>query len=76
MSETIAPFADLVAKRKATSKPQNDNDGLASMESINNILRALEGMQEQVQALTDVVVEQDKRLEKLERRKIIRGIGS
>ena len=44
--------------------------------AIKNILQALEGMQAQVQTLTDLVVEQDKRIEKLERRKIIRGIGS
>lgn len=42
-------------------------DKAEDMGAIENLLRAIEGMQSQVQALTDLVIEQDKRIKKLER---------
>lgn len=42
-------------------------DKAEDMGAIENLLRAIEGMQTQVQALTDLVIEQDKRIKKLER---------
>ena len=62
--------------KKLVQDLQQSAEDRGSIQAIENILKALEGMQAQVQALTDLVIEQDKRIEKLERRKIIRGIGS
>lgn len=60
----IVPFASPAAKVA--------NDGDNPIKAIEDLLRALEGLQAQVQTLTEIVCEQDKRIEKLERKKIIR----
>jgi hypothetical protein len=80
--DNIVPYVSPEARRavddtkKLVQDLQQSAEDRGSIEAIENILRALEGMQAQVGALTDLVIEQDKRIEKLERRKIIRGIGS
>lgn len=39
------------------------------MAAVGNLLKAMEGMQEQLSALTDLVIAQDARIEKLEKAK-------
>lgn len=63
MSESIVPFADLKAKR-AHEHAAESNDATGAIEQL---LVAMEGMQTQVQALTDLVIEQDARIRALER---------
>lgn len=75
--DTVVPFLDPAAKRandelieRMKGAATNQNDGTdPNIGAIEQILQALEGMQAQVQALTDIVVEQDKRIEKLEKSK-------
>lgn len=75
MSEnTVVPFLDAAAKRAheamAERKRESAEDGTEqNVEAVENILRAMEGMQAQLQALIDLVIEQDKRIEKLEKAK-------
>jgi len=74
MSKTIVPFASPAAKRASEVAHDKHDDPIAA---ITQILQALEGMQTQAQALTDLVIAQDKRIEKLEKAgkpKIIRGL--
>jgi len=59
MTETIVPFRDLAAKKAAEPEA-------GSTEAIEQILKAMEGMQEQIASLTDLVVAMDHRLDKLE----------
>jgi hypothetical protein len=74
-AETIVPFRDAAAKlandnAKAERSELPRTGGEApNIEAIENILKALEGMQTQVQALTDLVIEQDARIKALEKAK-------
>jgi hypothetical protein len=72
--ETIVPFANAQAKRandevieRMRGIPANVDGGNPNIEAIENLLRALDGMQTQLQSLTEIVCEQDRRIEKLEK---------
>jgi hypothetical protein len=74
MSEdTIVPFATPAAKRAndlAMARMQGvpaADDGNPNIAAIEQMLVALEGMQTNLQTLTELVVEQDKRIAKLEK---------
>ncbi len=74
MSEkTVVPFLDAAAKRandeviarmKGVAANQDGDD--PNIGAVEQILKALEGMQAQVQALTDVVIDHDKRIQRIE----------
>lgn len=57
-----------------SEKPGNENglrkivDNSDEMAAIGNLLKAMEGMQEQIAALTDLVVSQDQRIDVLKAR--------
>jgi hypothetical protein len=77
--ETIVPFANAAAKRtneieRAKGAPANQDNGGLNMDAITNILRVLEGMQGQIQAMTEVIVQLDKRISALEKAKTSRII--
>lgn len=75
-ANTIVPFLDVAAKRASEMMEQKRREAVEgapsadqNVEAVENILRAMEGMQAQLQALIDLVIEQDKRIEKLEKAK-------
>ena len=60
MSEsTIAPFRDLTSKRKA------EKEG-SPTDTIAQLLAAIEGMQDQIKMMTDLIVSIDARINQLE----------
>lgn len=75
--ETVVPFlnaaakraSDELLKRKQEAETRAAAGGGSDIEAVENILQALEGLQVQVQALIDLVVAQDARIEKLEKAK-------
>lgn len=74
--DNIAPFANASQKRandvlieRMKGVAANETGGNPNMAAIENLLAALEGMQTQVTALTDLVIEQDKRIQRLEKAK-------
>jgi hypothetical protein len=77
--ETIVPFANAAAKRaneieRAKGAPASQDNGDLNMDAITNILRVLEGMQGQIEAMTEVIVQLDKRISVLEKPKTSRII--
>lgn len=81
MTETIVPFLNPAAKQandillermrgvpaNVPSANMDDVGGNPNVDAITELLRAMEGMQSQVQALTDLVIQQDKRIRELEK---------
>lgn len=66
--ETIVPFLNAAAKRANDNALAEQGKPMrGDIDAVENILKALEGMQSQVQALTDLVIEQDARIKKLEK---------
>lgn len=70
--DTVVPFLDAAAKRandqpvSRHALPVNQDAGNPNIEAIEKILSALEGMQTQIQALIDLAVDMDKRIQRLE----------
>jgi REP element-mobilizing transposase RayT len=72
VSETIVPFASAAAKRS------HDAEQDAPTAAIEQILKAMEGMENQIHALIQLVTDQDKRIRQLEKpakSRIIRGVS-
>lgn len=59
--DAIVPFRDLIAKKQA------EQASAGATEAVEQLLHAMEGMQAQIQSLTDLVISQDKRIRMLER---------
>lgn len=80
MSETtIVPFADAAARRAHDAEVErmkdvaaNPDRGNPNLVAIETLLRAMEGMQAQIAAMTEVIVQMDARLSALEKPKIIK----
>lgn len=62
--QNIVPFADAAA-RAAHDMAQQDNGG--PMDVITNLLGAIEGLENQVHGLIQIVQDQDKRIRALEK---------
>ncbi len=65
MSESIVPFADLKAKR--AHEAARDDGSANAISAIQNILGALEGLENQMHSLIQLVADQDKRIRALEK---------